>query len=171
MSTGVTSASACRGGPPLLINPKNVSMSLSLSSARPRCVRNYQTSTPTATPGAQRWSASSLLSTGVTSASACRGGSGSPGGRPTHPRPPALCFENVVRHDPPVSHATGDILTASRRFRGIAGFWRYCGKHRDRRPGLSPSRMTHLEPKRRRMVHCALVLCARSEPLSTSARV
>jgi hypothetical protein len=30
------------------------------------------------------------LSTGVTSASACRGGSGSPGGRPTTPRPTSL---------------------------------------------------------------------------------
>jgi hypothetical protein len=36
------------------------------------------------------WSALSLLSTDVTSASACRGGSGSPGGRPTIPRPTSL---------------------------------------------------------------------------------
>ena len=45
-------------------------------------------------PGAQRWSALSLLSTGVTSASACRGGSGSPGGRPTTPRPACLLRQN-----------------------------------------------------------------------------
>jgi hypothetical protein len=50
--------------------------------AKSGSVRNYQTSTPTAMPGAQRWSGLSLLSTGGMSASACRGGSGSPGGRP-----------------------------------------------------------------------------------------
>jgi hypothetical protein len=54
--------------------------------ARSGCVRNYQTSIPTAMPGAQRCSALSLLSTGVMSASACRGGSGLPGGRPTTSR-------------------------------------------------------------------------------------
>jgi hypothetical protein len=63
-------------------------------------------------PGAQRWSALSLLSTDVTSASACRGGSGSPGGRRTHPRAPCSLLRKrretinpqLVAAHPPGSH-------------------------------------------------------------------
>jgi hypothetical protein len=68
----------------------------------PICVRNSQMSTPTAMPGAQRWSASSSLTTGVASASACRGGSGSPYGRPT-PTLPRSLLRKRRETGPPVS--------------------------------------------------------------------